>query len=448
VSPRSRAATGVRSRAASILERALRSKSPVGGLLESARASLGARDRRLLDQLVLGSLRWLRRLDVAIEQAAGRPIRKIDSELLPPLRVAVHQLLFLDRVPAYAAVDAAVADIKDRSHRGAAGFANAILRRVADRRDPSDWLADWLAAGRDSEDPLERLAIETSYPTFLVRRWVERFGEAEARSALEAGNRRRGFQLLCWGDRREIATELRADSVQTRELPLCPQGLEVTSGDPRVTEPFRQGRFYIQDQASQAAARVPYPVPGERVLDLAAAPGGKSFSLLAAEPSLQLVAADASLVRLLRMRANQRRLGLAGGLAVARAEALSFRADFDRIIADLPCSGTGTIARHPELKWRVSESELVRLSTQGLEVLLAVADAVRSGGRMCVVTCSVETEENEDVIASFLERRRDFHLEELALPPQLDPFVEAPGRFRLLPAEDRDGFTVHVLSRG
>jgi len=375
-----------------------------------------------------------------LEQAAGRPMASVDRDLHSPLRLAAYQLLFLDRVPSYAAVNAAVEAVKGRSHRGAVGFANAILRKIANRRD----LAGWPVT---VDDPIEALAIETSYPTFVVRRWVDRFGAPAARAALADGNRRPGFQLLCFGDRGELAAALGAEAVVVRPTPLAPLGLEVIAGDPRDTAPFRAGRLYIQDQASQAAALVPAPAAGEQVLDVAAAPGGKSFSLLAAEPRVRLVAADSSLVRLRRLRANQARLGIPFALAAARAEAPSFRDGFDRVIADLPCSGTGTFARHPELKWRVSESELARLSGQGLDMLRAAAGVVCAGGLLCAITCSLEREENEDVVHGLMAERPDFTLEALELPAAMAPFVAGPGLWRTLPAADHDGFTVHVLRR-
>ena len=435
---------GVRTVAARVLATALEAKSPVGALLETARVGLSSRDQGLLHELVLGTLRWLRFVDFVLETAAARPLSKIDADLVPTLRVAVYQLLYLDRLPSHAVVHAAVEDIKRRSHRGAAGFANAILRKVAQRRDPRKRSIEWPI---DTGDPVEDLATETSYPTFLVRRWVERFGKERAASALAAGNRRAGFQLTCLVDRDELAAELAIEGVETQPAEISAWGLAVLAGDPRKTEAFRSGKFYIQDQASQAAAVIPMPAPGDRILDVAAAPGGKSFSLLAAEPGIGLVAADVSLARVLRLRSNQERLRRGFGLAVASGEQPSFRGGFDRVIVDLPCTGTGTFARHPELKWRISEGELSRLAARSLEMLIPSADLVAVGGCLCAITCSLEREENEDVFAEFLDRRPDFELEPLELAPEHAPFVAGPGLWRVLPSAKHDGFTVHVLRR-
>lgn len=430
----------VRVTAARLLTQALESKAPVEPLLERARGGLPARDRGLLHELVLGTLRWRRFVDFVLESAASRPLEKIDADLVPILRVAVYQLLYLDRVPSHAVVHSAVDSIKRASHRGAAGFANAILRKVAARRDPARWPVD-------TGDPIEDLAIETSYPTPLVRRWVERFGQERAAAALASGNRRAEFQLTAMGDPGALAADLAAEGVDTRPAELCRAGLVVVSGDPRVTDAFRSGRFYIQDQASQAAALIPRPQPAERILDVAAAPGGKCFAVLAAEPAARLVATDVSLARLLRLRSNQDRLGSQFAIAVSAGERPSVRGGFDRVVVDLPCSGSGTFARHPELKWRISESELARLAGRSRELLNASADLVGPEGLLCAITCSLEREENEDVIAQFLERRGDFALESLELAAELAPFVVGPGLWRVLPAETHDGFTVHVLKR-
>lgn len=430
----------VRAVAAQALATILGSKSPAGITLEKARVGFSSRDQGLLHELVLGTLRWLRFVDFVLENVAARPVSKIDADLVPTLRVAVYQLLYLDRVPPHAVVHAAVEEIKRRSHRGAAGFANAILRKVAKRRDPAEWPVD-------RGDPIENLAVQTSYPTFLVRRWADRFGHDRAAAALAAGNRRAGFQLTCLADREQLAAELAVDGVETRATDLSPWGLDVVVGDPRETNAFQSGKIYIQDQASQAAALVPMPAPGERILDVASAPGGKSFALLAAEPGVRLIAADRSLPRLLRLRANQERMQRSFGLVTSTGQSPSFRAGFDRVVVDLPCSGTGTFARHPELKWRISEAELDRLAARSLEMLISSANLVGAGGRLCAITCSLEREENEDVVAGFLKRRPEFELEILQLPPELAQFVVGPGHWRVLPSQDHDGFTVHVLRR-
>ena len=216
-----------------------------------------------------------------------------------------------------------------------------------------------------------------------------------------------------------------------------------------ATAAFRGGDFYVQDGASQAAALIPPPRAGERIFDAAAAPGGKSAALLAWEENLHLVAADISAERLGTLRANSKRLRLPIASLVADAERPALLGGFDRVVLDLPCSGTGTLRKHPELKWRISESEIGRLSRQALRMLAGCAPLVGAGGRMVAITCSLEPEENEHVVSSFLAEHSEFEPEELAgqVPAALDRHVISPGFWRLATGGDHDGFTVHVLKR-
>ncbi|MFQ5351299.1 MAG: transcription antitermination factor NusB, partial [Thermoanaerobaculia bacterium] len=435
----------MRSVAAAVLDRCLAERLPLAGLLRLAAAPLAERDRALLRSLVLGTTRWLRRIDAVLEAASSRPPARIDPALMAPLRIAVYQLLFLDRVPAHAAVDEAVGEARRRSHRAAAGFVNAVLRKVA--RAPR--LDHWPVAERD---PLRHLAIDTSHPDSLVRRWHDRFGGAAARRLLAANNREKPLQLLAFRDRggpRRLARALAEEGVETRPAELSPLGLTVVAGDPLAGDAFDRGDLYLQDDASQAAALVPPPAAGETVLDAAAAPGGKSFALAAWEPGVRLTLADVSAPRLPPLRANLRRLDRLLPLLVADARRPASRARFDRVVVDLPCSGSGTLRRHPELKWRIGDDELERLSAQGLEMLAGVAAAVRPGGLLVAITCSLEEEENEHVVERFLARRGDFALEPViaGLPPSMHAGGGEAGLWRVLTDGDHDGFSVHILRR-
>ena len=246
-------------------------------------------------------------------------------------------------------------------------------------------------------------------------------------------------------------------------------------GNPLASPSFTRGDFYIQDEASQAAALVPSPRCGERVLDAAAAPGGKTFSLLAREPSVAPLLADVSLSRLNLLRRNLRRLGHTSlPVVVADAGAPPFagaadgegdgesesesegaraggrgRGGFDRVILDLPCTGTGTLRRHPELKWRISEGEIGRLSHQALRLLRGAAPLVRDGGHLVAITCSLESEENEDVVESLLATHPDLSLLPLAgrIDRQAEVGIVGPGAWRVLTADDHDGFSVSVLAK-
>lgn len=435
----------VRATAAWVLERTLTSLAPAETFLHGALERFEGPDRGLLVELALGSLRWLRRLDAVIDQASDRGVAGIDPDLLAPLRIAVYQLLFLDRVPAHAAVDEAVEQARRLTHRGGASFVNAVLRRIA--RSPR--LEDWPVRERD---PVRRLAIETSHPDFLVARWLERFGRDRAVALLQANNRPKPLHLLAFKDRggRELLAESLIDAgVEVDPSGISAMGLVVRAGDPLATAPFQRGDLYVQDEASQAAALIPPPRAGERILDAAAAPGGKGFALLACEPSVRPVLADVDPGRVGLLVRNLRRLGRRLPVVAADATGPPWGRRFDRVVLDLPCTGTGTLRKHPELKWRISEGEIGRLSRRAEAMLEGAASAVDEMGWLLAITCSLEAEENEDVVARFLARRREFELVDLhgLVPAPLDRWIRGPGLWRILPAGDHDGFSVHVLRR-
>lgn len=448
MTPRRTPQDNVRAAAGWVLERTLASLAPVDSFLASVMARFDERDQALLNELVMGSLRWLRRLDHVIGAASRRRFADIEPALHAPLRIAAYQLLFLDRVPAHAAVHEAVEQAHQVTHRGGASFVNGVLRTIA--REPA--LAAWPVR---VADPVRRLAIEMSHPDFLVGRWQARFGRAATAELLAANNRPKPMQLLAFRDRggRELLAEALIDEgLEVEPATLSPLGLTVRRGNPLATAAFAAGRFYVQDEASQAAALLPPPRPGERILDAAAAPGGKSFALLACEPGARLTLADLSLARLDTLRANLRRLGRRLPLAVADAGAPPFAAGsggrFDRVVLDLPCTGTGTLRRHPELKWRISEGEIGRLSGQGLSLLAGAAPLVVPGGLLVAITCSLEREENDDVVARFLAERPEFARLPLdGLEPPLAAGVAGPGAWRILTAGDHDGFSVGVLAK-
>jgi len=223
----------------------------------------------------------------------------------------------------------------------------------------------------------------------------------------------------------------------------------VRRGNPLTTAAFARGDFYIQDETSQAVAVIPLPRPGEVVLDAAAAPGGKSFSLIAHEPMVRVTAADVSAARVQVLRTNLRRLRRRLPLLVADAGTPAVSRLFDRVILDLPCTGTGTLRRHPELKWRISEGEIGRLSRQALRILGGAAPLVAAGGLLVAITCSLEREENEEVVSRFLATHPEFsavRLEEILDTP-LAGGITGPGTWRVPTGGDHDGFSLALLAK-
>ena len=436
----------VRVSAAWVVERTLASLAPTNSFLETALARFDHRDRALLQELVYGTLRWLRRLDRVIMDASNRRMEEIEEGLHSVLRVAAYQLLFLHRIPSHAAVNEAVEQARCLTHRGAANFVNAVLRRIARDRDLGSWPVE-------EPHPVRRLAIEWSHPDLLAERWVRRFGLARATRLMRANNRPKPMHLLAFrhrGGRELLAEELIDAGLDVEPSKLSPLGLTVRRGNALDTEAFRRGAFYVQDEVSQVAALLPEPRSGERILDAAGFPGGKTFALLAWEPNARVVLGDVEPARVDRVLSNLRRLDLKVPLFLADAgQSPLAQRSFDRVLVDLPCSGTGTLRKNPELKWRLSGEEIRRLCKGSRRILAGVANQVVPGGLLVAMTCSLEEDENEAVIAAFLEERPDFEPLPLAglIPSHLEEGLAAPALWRIFPEDDHDGFSAHVLQR-
>jgi 16S rRNA (cytosine967-C5)-methyltransferase len=246
-----------------------------------------------------------------------------------------------------------------------------------------------------------------------------------------------------------LAESLIDEGCEVEASSLSPLGLKVRSGAPLETAAYRRGDFYVQDEAAQAASLLPPPQPGERILDVASAPGGKSFALEAFEPTVRCVLADASTERLAVLRGNLRRLGRAGAVVAADARRPPFRERYDRVVVDAPCSGTGTLRKHPELKWRLSPPEVSRLAAQAESLVLASSELVRPGGTLAVITCSLLVEENERVIERFLAKRPEFRPLDMrtSIVGATAQRVVAPGLWRVWTGADHDGFTTSVMVR-
>jgi 16S rRNA (cytosine967-C5)-methyltransferase len=405
-------------------------------------------DAALATELVMGALRWQRLLDFLLEpqltrkpaQAAARPdharpasaagrrreaarqtgerrvaepgtpaVARLDAEVRAALRLGLYQLRWLQRVPARAAVHESVELVKRARKASAAGLVNAVLRRLAaqaggsqEQLVPREW-------------PLaERLAVLGSHPTWLVERWLAALGEEETRALLAANNSPpRVTCAVAAGERPQtVIAELKNEGVEARPGRWLRDALEVLSGAVGRTRACAEGRVRIQDEASQMAALLPAAQPGMRVLDVCAAPGGKTLLLAeAVGPSGSVVAADLHASRLRALRERVARSPQVQMLAMdASAAEWPLRAEFDAILVDVPCSGTGTLARHPEIRWRLRAEDLAELRARQTAILLNSAARLRPRGRLVYSTCSLEPEENEQVVEAVLEQRPELRL--------------------------------------
>lgn len=418
---------------------------------------IGREDAALATELTLGVLRRRRLLDFLLERQLRKPLAGLDLEVLVALRLGLYQLRFLARVPARAAVNESVNLVKEARKRSAAPLVNAVLRRVSEQSsEPLDEMVP-------HDSPFaERLGILHSHPTWLVERWLAHYGEARTLAVLEANNQAPNLA----GTVHEPAR--RADAIRSLEDAgmhvepgkLLRNAFIAQRGNPAQTKAFRSGWISIQDEASQAIPLLLGVKPGQSVLDLCAAPGGKTASLaLAAGERARVLATDRYDHRLRALRAQLKRLRVpqVQTLVLDATAPLPIRAQFDRILVDAPCSGTGTLSRNPEIRWRLRPEDLPEFQERQVAMLSHAVEHLAPGGRLVYSTCSLEAEENEQVIERVLRKNPEFRTipgKEAAeiLAPHLVEGVEAAklfdeqGFFRTFPAEqDTDGFFAAIL---
>ena len=387
-----------RSAAFDILLRVERQAAYASELLHAERyRKLSSPDHALCTELVMGVLRWRSALDEAVQRAASQPLRKMDLEVLIALRLGAYQMGWLERVPARAAIFESVELVKRVRKRSAAGFVNALLRKLASQ-----------AAGLRPQAPADQsvrgLSQAYAHPEWLVARWIEQFGaDAAAR--------------ICAHDQQIPATVIRLRS-PAAEQELMAAGIElapgaflsdvrrVTKGDVTRAAVFREGRIAIQDEASQLVAAL--VGQGRRLLDCCAAPGGKTAILADRNPGAVVIAAELHPQRARLLR----RLVAAQNVRVIAADAihLPIAGEFDRALADVPCSGTGTLARNPEIKWRLHPEDLADLHARQVAIARSALERLSPGGRLVYSTCSLEPEENQAVVEELLATGRNFRL--------------------------------------
>ena len=408
------------------------------------------RDRALAADIVAGTLRWQRSLDYLTAHFAQRPLHRLDAEVVTILRLSLYQLLHLTRVPASAVVDDAVDMTRAARKPSASGFVNAVLRSTIRHKHrlplpprPDDTSDDAAA--------LAYLGITNSHPEWLVRRWLDRYGFDATEQWVRFDNEAPRLTLrvnrlkTTRDDARRI---LEREGVETEPTEIAPDGLVVLDGNPLRRPP--DGLFFVQDEASQLVAMAAGARPGERVLDLCAAPGGKTTAM-AADMGDQglLIATD---VRPRRMRLLQDTVRVSGAkhahvVQVAGRSELPFRDAFDCVLVDAPCSGLGTIRRDPDIRWRRNEGDLERFSQDQVTLLTRAAGTVRLHGRLIYSTCSSEPDENEAVVDRFLADHAQFVLAPLTAP-RLQRFISDRGQLRTSPfAHGLEAFFAAVLVR-
>jgi 16S rRNA (cytosine967-C5)-methyltransferase len=406
------AVSPARAAAFDILLRVDRESSYASELLHSrSYATLSSVDHALATELVMGVLRWQSLLDSQIAEVSSQPVHRLDPEILITLRLAVYQLHWLTRIPARAAIHESVQLAKRARKRSAAPFVNAVLRKLAARKQVGP------TPPEINSSSVDRLAATSAHPAWLVDRWVHAYG-------------RETVTKICGYDQSvpvttlrlrhpEAEVRLRSEGIELEPGDLLSSARRVRHGDVTKTSVFREGLCVIQDEASQLVAAL--VGRGENILDCCAAPGGKSLAMADRNPRSQVTAVDlhSHRARLLRqlIRSADITEGSGGrGISVITADArqLPFSASFDRVLADVPCSGTGTLSRNPEIKWRLTPHHLLALQSRQMEILRSALRQVAPRGRLVYSTCSLEREENEEVIEKVLAEDESFRVSDCA----------------------------------
>jgi len=418
------AVSPARAAAFEILLRIEREKSYAAELLHSARlAKLSSRDHGLATELAMGVLRWQSLLDRQLAAASSQELERLDFEVLTALRLGVYQLQFLSRVPARAAIFESVELVKAAHKRSAARFVNAVLRKIA--RAGAEDIFSKIGESSDSMT----LAQNAAHPEWLVDRWIERYGLEATRQICMQDQTVRGAAIRIYDEESRIdqvnqdqvkqisqtEAELAAAGVQLLPGRLLSAARRVLSGDVTGTRAYQEGRISIQDEASQLVALLlgRGESAGCTILDCCAAPGSKTALLAWRNPRAKVFATELHPRRARLLQKLNRLPNVRVVAADARHLPFSPSCTFDRILADVPCSGTGTLARNPEIKWRLKVEDLHDLQSRQVAILKFALRQLRIGGRLVYSTCSLEPEENEAVVKAVLEGAPEFGVVDL-----------------------------------
>lgn len=388
-------------------------------LLPQYEADLSEKDAGLCHEIVLGVLRQKLALDkrlVAFTQG-----KKLDTEVLTALRIGGYQILALDRIPDHSAVNESVALVQRAKKSSAKGLVNAVLRRLA--KEPP-------AFGDE----------DLSHPKWLLDRWADQFGDERAVSIARANNEPPLIAYRMIG-----GAEAPSGAEPSR---IVPGGFVVRRISKHLREMYDDGSLYFQDEASQLIASTVELTDDGSFLDVCAAPGGKTSQIALRYPETRIVAGDMHFKRVQFLRENCIRQGALNvrTLQYDAVESLPFAYGiFESVLVDAPCSGTGTIASNPEIRYSLTPDDISELSSKQLRILENASKVVKSGGRLYYSTCSLERDENEDVISAFLDASNEFSL----VVDGFDERFRTPDGFgRTFPDRDgTDGFFFACLTK-
>ncbi|OGR60694.1 MAG: 16S rRNA (cytosine(967)-C(5))-methyltransferase [Desulfobacula sp. RIFOXYB2_FULL_45_6] len=414
-------------------------------------SGLQKNDRSLCNAIIFGVLRKKEAIDWIIRSFSNTAIQKIDIISLYILRIALFQILHMDRIPAFAAIHNAVNISKALSGSKTAGFINAVLRKASDKH-PALSLPD------KKTEPDKFLSVKYSLPPWLSKRWIQAFGIEQTERLCLQIDAIPHITICC----NILKTNPQALSEQ---LYICAKNIQLTEyaaqgiffSNPLLPvyefEAFRLGFFHVQDEAAQIVTEYFGPEPGETVLDACAGFGGKTFHIAQLMQNKGvMIASDSEPGKLEKLRLDANRLGIdiiqTKTIDILKSTIKDFDFYFDRVLIDAPCTGLGVLQRNPDTKWKRSKKDIERLSAKQKKMINAAANLVKPGGILVYAVCSCEREENEDVIHAFLDKRKDFSIDKVLYFAKYSLFITHEGFLKTYPdPKNMDGFFAARLIR-
>lgn len=439
--------SGVRGLAVKILNRVDRTDAYLDKLLEIEirNSDLQSKDKALLFEIVHGVIRWLGRIDWILNGFYRGQFSKCIPNLKNSMRVALYQILFLDRVPDHAAVNESVEFVKKLQGEKAANLTNAVLRNIIRNQKG-------IRYPKKDEDIAGFFTAYYSHPSWMVKRWLKRYGEEETEKLLIANNQKPSHTLRINKIKTsidELKSLLNSVELGFKDGNYLDEYLQLSSIT-NITnwEYFQKGYFSIQDESTGFSCKALNPKPGMKILDLCAAPGGKtSFLADMMDNKGEIVAIDKFESRLELFKKNIARLGINNVRVVAK-DALEFNEQgFDGILADVPCSGLGTLTKKPDIKWKKDFGDIRKLNKIQFELLVKAASLVNINGTVIYSTCTIEPEENFKIVQKFLTNNTNFELANLKDKFD-DTLIDENGCLQTLPSKHKvDGAFVAKLIR-
>ncbi len=414
-------------------------------------AGMPPNDRSLCNALIFGVLRNREAIDWTIRGFSRTRMEKIELPVLYILRLALFQILYMDRIPVFAAIHTAVDLARSLSGSRATGFVNAVLRNAAENHGR-------LPLPDPSKDPAEAVSITHSLPLWLAKKWIKAFGLEKTRALGLRINRIPMITVRCnplRTDRENLAQSLSLCAEHIEFTRYAQRGLRFSNPSRPIQEmeAFCNGWFHVQDEAAQIVTEILAPEPGESILDACAGLGGKTFHIAQMlRGAGEVTACDLDAEKLATLRRESLRLGLNGietrSLDLTHTTIRDFDRYFDRVLLDAPCTGLGVLQRNPDTRWKRSLKDIHRLSSLQKKMIRSAANLVRPGGILVYAVCSCESEENEAVVQRFLDKRKDFSIDTGFHFDSYSRFLTRDGFFKTWPEADHmDGFFAARLKR-